>query len=186
MYGAKIESIFVHNGLTCTVLFQSTGHRCGYVAVEKGHPLFGINYNQDIKSPELLQELKNTIIGKRGIMDIFCWDGEKTNLSILIDVHGSLTYSGGESLYPILTVSQISPRWWFGFDCAHCDDSKDWESVRKYFPEHQWRTLWEIDQEYPTRDAVRTQEYVESECRNLADSLICIGELLKETRILIT
>lgn len=46
--------------------------------------------------------------------------------------HGGLTYSGGgeNSSYPI-----SSDLWWFGFDCSHCEDEPDWNSVLKAFPD---------------------------------------------------
>lgn len=60
-------------------------HRCGYVAVPKGHPLFGEGYDD-----------------------------------VSADVHGGLTYaSEGTETYPIPSADY----WWFGFDCAHCDDA---------------------------------------------------------------
>ncbi len=38
---------------------------------------------------------------------------------------------GGEnSSYPI-----SSDLWWFGFDCSHCEDEPDWNSVLKAFPD---------------------------------------------------
>lgn len=32
------ESKFDYKGFTCVVIFQGMGHRCGYVAIPKGHP----------------------------------------------------------------------------------------------------------------------------------------------------
>jgi hypothetical protein len=186
MRRSYIESIFYHEGLKCVVLFLEMGHRCGYVGIGKNHPLFGVDYSQDIKSPELLQELNSTDIGKRGIIDVFCWDGEKTTPSILFNVHGGVTYSGGEARYPILQV--FNDLWWFGFDCAHCDDAKDWVTLKRRVERHKWEAMWSIEQKFPFRNdmrIVRNREYVEDECRRLAESLSCVGDLLKETRVLI-
>jgi hypothetical protein len=38
------ESKFDYKGFTCVVIFQGMGHRCGYVAIPKGHPLFNVDY----------------------------------------------------------------------------------------------------------------------------------------------
>lgn len=35
------ESDFIYGGLRCVVMFQSLGHRCGYVGVPKGHKFYG-------------------------------------------------------------------------------------------------------------------------------------------------
>lgn len=35
-----------------------------------------------------------------------------------IEVHGGLTYSGGEGKYPV----EAGGVWWFGYDCAHLGD----------------------------------------------------------------
>lgn len=179
---SALETLFYHKSLKCCVVFTTTGHRCGYVGVPTTHPLFGIDYDQDLNSPELLQELKNTNIGKRGIVDIFCWDGNQTPLNLICNVHGGLTYSGKTTHYP---YRQFEPIWWFGFDCAHVGDNKDWEMLKKVSNREYFQTLWEIEQRFPTEVSgkPRTKQYVEKECRTLANQLCCIGELLRQTRI---
>ena len=176
-----IESIFYHDGLKCCVIFTILGHRCGYVGIPKDHPLYGIKHSQDMQSPELLQELKSTHIGKRGILDIFCWDGEATTPAILFDVHGGITYSGGGTTYPLL---QVEPMWWYGFDCSHTGDAKDWDTLEKLVEKKKWEPLWKIEQMYPVDgDVVRTNEYVKEECKTLASKIKCVGELLLQTRL---
>lgn len=179
-----LESLFHHKGYKCVIIFTGLGHRCGYVGVDRNHPLFGIEYNRDIKSEELLQELKNSAIGKRGIVEAFCWDGKEIRPSLLFNVHGSLTYSGSNKTYP---TNQFDPLWWFGFDCAHAGDARDYEELKKREPTNKWYKIYEIEKKYPIRnDMIRTKEYVEDECRSLADQLDCVGELLKQTRLMIT
>ena len=44
-----IEKSFIHSNKQCLVIFTNMGHRCGYVAVEKDSPLYGIDYNDVIR-----------------------------------------------------------------------------------------------------------------------------------------
>jgi hypothetical protein len=72
-----------------------------------------------------------------------------------LEVHGGVTHEGGhmnDGLY------------YYGFDCAHSGDAKD-ESIMSedYKKIHsQWNQIGGV---------VRTKEFVESECRKLADQL---------------
>lgn len=84
--------------------------------------------------------------------------------------HGGLTYSGGgeNSSYPI-----SSDLWWFGFDCAHCADEPDWNSTLKAFPE-QYKQIYQqkmIGKMFHSEGKIRTTEYVENECKALAEQL---------------
>ena len=72
-------------------------HRCGYVEVPKGHPLFGVRYSEQCKA--LTNEAPE---------DVF-------------RVHGGLTYSDADQPYPV-----TSDGWWFGFDCAHYEDKTEY------------------------------------------------------------
>jgi len=102
------------------------GHRCGYVGIPETHPLHGVG---DSESDPCLDDLAKSVtggpIGKRGIISVICGSGENGEVrpspGACFNVHGSLTYSGGDSKYP---VSDDTNRWWFGFDCAHYDDNK--------------------------------------------------------------
>lgn len=38
-----VEKSWEHNGYHCEVRIMPMGHRCGYVFVEKGHPLYGVD-----------------------------------------------------------------------------------------------------------------------------------------------
>jgi len=82
-------------GLRAIVIFGRLGFHCGYVGVPSSHPLFGVKYSEPSqrygKAPE----------------DMF-------------DVHGGLTYSGGEDDFPV-----ESDLWWFGYDCGHLGDVSD-------------------------------------------------------------
>lgn len=97
-------------------------HRCGYVAVQPGHPLHGVAYKQAtdaLKAPSGDEPL-----GNRGIFTVLfaaCGDGLTSEPQCVFDVHGSITYSGGgKGRYPV----QHDGLWWFGFDCAHAGDDE--------------------------------------------------------------
>ena len=42
----RIEREFEESGLKCCTRTMDMGHRCGYVAVEEGHPLYGMDYDK--------------------------------------------------------------------------------------------------------------------------------------------
>lgn len=44
--GFKLEREFDYEGLKCLVVGLVQGHRCGYVGIDKSHPLFGKNYHE--------------------------------------------------------------------------------------------------------------------------------------------
>lgn len=85
--------------------------------------------------------------------------------------HGGLTYSGGgaNSSYPI-----SSDLWWFGFDCTHWGDADDWNSTFKAFSEQSERVAEykAIRSLCPLGGKIRTTEYVENECKSLAEQLV--------------
>ena len=83
--------------------------------------------------------------------------------------HWGLTYSGeGRHFY-----DDFDDLWWFGFDCGHCYDSNDYDLAIEYFPHLKEHLLWtkEIEGRYPIGKEIRTLEYVEKECKKLAEQL---------------
>lgn len=110
-------------GLRAVVRDITNRHRCGYVGVQVGNALYGIKYNDEIPALEdAAKEVLEQPIGKRGIITMFCAaaGGIKPRLDILVDVHGSITFSDHCGDYPA-----SGDEWWFGFDCAHCDDTRE-------------------------------------------------------------
>ncbi|MBR0575713.1 hypothetical protein KCG48_05075 [Proteiniclasticum sp. BAD-10] len=82
-----------------------------------------------------------------------------------VDVHGGLTYAGGGGNYPIK-----SDLHWFGFDCAHIGDGADFYLALTLFPEN--KEYIELMRAFcSNHGVVRSMEYVEKECRSLADQL---------------
>lgn len=121
------------NGFPASVLVVHDSHRCGYIGVPKGHPLFGVEYGSNVFA--LREKAQSCTIGKKSpilVLTAECdalGEGEvRCSPDVLIDCHGGITYSGGTEFYPSETVKD---HWWFGFDCAHygdgsMDTERDW------------------------------------------------------------
>lgn len=93
----------------------------------------------------------------------------KDTRKIPIRCHGGITFAEN-SLYG----QDDNDKWWIGFDCAHYFDGVDEKSFLEYYGEES------TDEEFNlvlrlncTRagQPVRTQEYVESECRKIVDQI---------------
>ena len=83
-----------------------------------------------------------------------------------IDCHCGLTYSR-EYLYG----QEDKEVWWIGFDCGHICDSRDIDSVRKYYGEEKADRIFN-DFYYLTDCAVeRDFDYVKKECIGIVDQL---------------
>lgn len=142
----------VESGLKFEVVETAMGHRCGYVEIPEGHPLFGLAYSQNAPG-KTMDDIKDEPIGKRGVLDIFTMAGRETpRVGDLFDVHGSLTFSG---------CRNSKTDFWLGFDCSHSGDAKD--------PTIMGERELALAERYGRFDGVmRTNDYVEAECRSLA------------------
>ncbi len=139
-------------GLRAACLLVNDGrNRCGYVAIPKDHPLHGVEYSQHSDSLiGVKAETDAGPIGKRGIISVLCHRDREATPDYVFDVHGSITYSAaGQDDYP----AKSSPdEWWFGFDCAHCDDTLE----------------------------TCTEQFVVAECEQLATALVAVEAREKE------
>ena len=88
-------------------------------------------------------------IGKRGVVDVFCLslDPEGMKNGILFNIHGGITFSG---------ELKEEKGFWYGFDCAHCDDLSPLMSGGSHYGEY------------------RDMEYVTNETESLAEQLKAI------------
>jgi hypothetical protein len=77
------------------------------------------------------------------------WHGKGYD-DINADVHGGLTYA----------EAGTEGEWWIGFDCAHAGDAPD-PDLPSCVPEHLRHSS--------SYDTVKSQQFVEQECRNLCD-----------------
>ena len=111
-------------GLRAVCIFARDSHRCGYVEVPKGHPLYEVDYHKD-----------TVVLGK--------------SPDLVFEVHGGLTYSGGQDDYPVNTDGES---WWFGFDCAHLGDATAYH--------------------HEAGDVQRSDRYVVAECESLARQIV--------------
>jgi len=136
-------------------------HRCGYVGVPIGHPLYGVSYDEQL--PYIKQETaQSATVGKKSPLLVFTaavGSDDSNNLirrslDVVIDVHGGLTYAKGSEGYPSATIKD---HWWFGFDCGHAGDGAIDEDPN--WPNH-------------SDEVVRSQPYVEAECESLAAQLL--------------
>lgn len=105
-------------GFRAVVIMIKDSHRCGYVGVPAGHPLFGAEYSKPCAA--LSRPADDETIGKRSPLALLCVAGDESRMQspeIVFDVHGGITFSGKSADYPA-----PSDLWWFGFDCAHSGD----------------------------------------------------------------
>jgi len=84
------------------------------------------------------------------------WHGKDYH-DLIADVHGDITFA--EADVPC-DAPGLDTDWWLGFDCAHAGDAPD-----PSLPVHEG-SLSFAPWSRPG-DVVRTQEYVEAECRSL-------------------
>jgi len=143
------------------VEYNAMGHRCGYVEIPSGHPLFKKGYTDTIKIPKSFDVDKEKI-GKRGVMALFCMrakmDKKNISLDLLFDVHGGLTFSD--------FYKEFGKGWWLGFDCGHAGDAKDITIMTKECKK------WFKDSPLCSDGIVRTGKYVETECKRLINQII--------------
>lgn len=161
--GFVVEKEFVYADLPCIVTFNDMGFRCGYVGVPTKHPWYGKNYDDLTKIDKRF--LVGQPIGDRGILTAlkFAMNDERKEAAIdeIINVHGSLTYSG--SGHPV-----DDEYWYFGFDCGHYGDASDIKSMHEYFPE---RAAFIEQFGYFTDGEIRTLDYCIEQCISLAEQL---------------
>lgn len=154
-------------GYLCVIhRVKESGYLCGYVGILPDHPLHGICYNAD-NSCLSCEGMEGVDIGKRGAIEVFCYalDPEhRVRPAVYFDVHGSLTYSE-----PSAPFSVACATWWFGFDCAHCDDicpGRLGTDLHSSFPGAVYRDLG----------------CVKAECRSLAQQLKEVHETWRRRR----
>jgi len=71
----RTEREFEESGLQCCTRTQDMGHRCGYVALPKGHPLFGMDWDKCYDmAPELDVDGGITFANGTDDMWILGWD----------------------------------------------------------------------------------------------------------------
>jgi hypothetical protein len=137
-----------HQGLKWHVIHNGQGYRCGYVRIPAGHPWHSKGYD-DIDA----------------------------------QVHGGLTFADAD--VPCDALGEDND-WWVGFDCAHGFDLPD-PSLPNNRPWSPFGSLYTsplfcaIDYALTAKHApnaeyeVRSQEYVEAECRKLCEQALQVA-----------
>ena len=152
------------SGLRAVVMLTEMGHRCGYVGVPHGHPLYEHAYD----APHVMLSMDmNRSTEKMSPMQImlgaFKDNDQLTSPEYVFEVHGGLTFSGGNKEYPV-----EADLWWFGYDCAHAGDLPEPESkMGRMYAEHG----------FADRDGVlRTLDFCVAECESLARQLAEVAQ----------
>ena len=147
------------SGLRAAVVMTGFGHRCGYVAVPEQSPLFGVRYSQT--TPALKANMDRTLEKMSPLQVLGASFAGEDNLNTpeyVFEVHGGITFSGdGDGEYPV-----HSNLWWFGYDCAHCDDAPAPGS-----------TMYQFDNLMGKGDRIhRTLQFCIDECESLAQQIV--------------
>jgi len=143
--GVVIEGGGEYKGYPYLITFTGTAHRCGYVAIDEGHPLYGKDLMQN-SAPEPFD----------------------------LCVHGGITFheKGTHVLERLFPDQPHCNDEWIGFDAAHAWDGKDWEKHAKYFGEEKMKKLSSYFTFFDRDETIRTYSYIEQQCKNLIDQII--------------
>jgi hypothetical protein len=173
-----IESDFEYKGYRCVTTFHDMGFRCGYVGIPEGHPLYGKYNDSQIKvtMKELLDDEEMNKIGNRGVWTLLGLpsdEEDRVRLGTYFMVHGGITYANGgiDSHHPI-----DSDLWWLGFDCGHYGDCPDYDLLEETWGDNEI-VKYRLQDRWLYEDSeVRDLEYVQQECKNLADQITSLVE----------
>lgn len=150
-----------HNGVPCIAHRHPTsGHWCGYAAVEPGHPW-------DARANPV-----ETDYGDGAVFSDPGYRGAQNEAR----VHWGITYGDVCNAAPgvchVPEPGEPDDVYWLGFDCAHCDD---------YSPSNHATMLKAFRR--PPHQTYRDLEYVKAETNSLADQIVARrnGPLTEET-----
>ena len=112
-----------HAGLKCAIRRNPhLGHLCGYAGVPLGHPWHGKRYDDEVSCPDIeareYDPQRSSPIAMLCAAGKGCVERKMLPIDLFISAHGGVTHAAGDGEYPV----EGSDLWWFGFDCAHCDD----------------------------------------------------------------
>jgi hypothetical protein len=180
---------FEADGLPCVMRRNTNfGTWCGYVGIDREHPLFDLPTNHPLKLPASWFEGRRPLEGASPF-DLFMHIvsgatsiDDACPISLAFQVHGGVNYS--EDHVPGLTPDG---RWWFGFDCGHAGDympgneniTKIMDELVDSMPDEARDTMRRIVS--GEKKVYRDQQYVVSECQSLAAQLnAVVGVITKE------
>ena len=107
--------------LPCRLRRGPAGHWCGYVGVPKNHPWHGKGYSTYVDVPKSVVN-RPLHEDEYSPINLLCARPELVEkgmleICIAVDVHGGLTWAADHA-----ADTDPDGHWYFGFDCAHCDD----------------------------------------------------------------
>lgn len=148
---------FTAHELHCALRRNSGGAWCGYVGVPEGHPLYQVDYSEEIKAPQERIDRANINIGVFALLfaassDQAVRDAGIYRVDALLDCHGGLTFAGDK--WP-----EDNGLWWFGFDCSHAGDVSP------------ANVAWERDHGFTSEGVYRDVDYVTDQTIKLAEQL---------------
>lgn len=160
-------------GLPCLIVrVDHSGHLCGYVGVPPKHPLYEVSYSEPSdKLRAALERRLNSPMGDhpafRVLISALAGRELEPCAESVFEVHGGITFSDHchdtkdecRGICHKPDDGETDSVWWFGFDCAHCDDRS---------PASSSALLRE-------RGAYRDFAYVAEECRKLAEQLAMVA-----------
>ena len=164
-----VESRGESHGFVWECVAMDLGHRCGYVQIPDGHPLYGLSFCDKAPGFELA-DVADEPAGKRGILSLLLsrvGDDNSITLDVLFNVHGSLTFGGSR---------YSNTDWWLGFDCGHYGDAPDLAIMSDQHREIEGRWASRVG-------VIHTQEYVEAECIALAEQIAQRFPIAEEDKI---
>jgi hypothetical protein len=112
----------------CAILRGPMGALNGYALVPHGHPWWGLDADDEVPAPRVLDEeiTAEQAMDDHGVLPIFLAafseDGvEKFTRSLgsQVQCHGALTWTGP------MAIEGAPWGWWLGFDCNHHQDAVD-------------------------------------------------------------
>lgn len=162
VYTEPVFHAFRHAGLICVVQrVDWLGILCGYVAVRKGHPLYGKEYSESI----IVEDMDEIEFNGNYVDLFFAAHDEMTalnavRLSTFFQVHYGINYSDNH-LHGV--PGEIGELWWFGFDCGHSGD------ITPFQYDFQRRLT---DTGLFNDDQYRDFDYVMEQTKGLAEQLI--------------
>jgi hypothetical protein len=157
------QDAFVASGLYCLIRRTPEGAWAGYAGVQKEHALWRQSRDVLISLPESfaarVPDLRRIAAVDIATVPAELVAGMTVPLSIAIDVHGGLYFTG-------MLPSLDEPYWYFGFSCTQPWDYKPLDplarSARETMDPEQHEALFRTAADY------RTAEYARSETERLA------------------
>lgn len=165
------EKVWEHEGLACVIVRGPFWSFNGYVGIDVGHVLFGLNYGD--KCP-MLEEAREKLMAlpanspKIGMgLLLQAMGGEiEPCPETMLRVHGGITYAGGRCPDD---PKERTGMWWFGFDTGHCND----------FAPGLYYNSPQVDY-FRENTVYRDLAYVTQEVNELAEQLVRLDKLMSK------